>query len=56
MGEKKGFIVRLFHAPASYANYMKFSESLWTRALDLKMQVKQTEEKKSLSFRLFSSS
>ena len=25
-------------------NYMKFSENLWTRALDLPIQVKQTEE------------
>ena len=33
-------------------NYMKLSENLWTRALDLKIHVKQTEEK-TLSFRLF---
>ena len=26
-------------------NYMKLSENLWTRALDLKIHVKQTEEK-----------
>ena len=26
-------------------NYLKFSENLWTRALDLKMEVKQTEAK-----------
>ena len=26
-------------------NYMKLSENLWTRTLDLKIQVKQTEEK-----------
>ena len=26
-------------------NYMKLSENLWTRALNLKIQVKQAEEK-----------
>ena len=31
-------------------NYIKFSENLWIRALDLKIQVKQTEEKKFLAF------
>ena len=31
-------------------NYVKFSENLWTRALDLKIQVKQTEEKKFLDY------
>ena len=31
-------------------NYMKFSEYLWTRAPDLQIQVKQTEEKNSSPF------
>ena len=31
-------------------NYMKLSENLWTRALDLKIQVEQTEEKKTFVF------
>ena len=33
-------------------NYMKFSENLWTHAPDLQIQVKQTEEKNTLSFLL----
>ena len=34
-------------------NYMKLSENLWTRALDLKIHVKQTEEKKPCLFDYF---